>query len=157
MKVAPKRKSKTTSASFTSLAIAPREAGKPGRPKRPPRPLSTKRSIAVQRHMRDVKLACPWLEVADLPLIKRFAELQVIIGRLYFEIHLNGAFDNKRQPRFVLDTYRRMVLAQAAIARELGLSPLARKQLSLAAQGDDLAAALAKRVSSESDSGADMQ
>ena len=101
--------------------------------------------------MRDVKLACPWLEVADLPFVKRFSELQVIIGRLYFEIHLNGAFDNKRQPRFVLDTYRRMVLAQAAIARELGMSPLARKQLSLAAQTDDLAAAMAKRVSSDSD------
>ncbi len=105
--------------------------------------------------MRDVKLAAPWLEIADLPLIKRFAELQVIIGRLYFEIHLNGAFDNKRQPRFVLDTYRRMILAQAAIARELGLSPLARKQLSLAAQGDDLAAAMAKRVGN--DNAADAQ
>jgi phage terminase small subunit len=70
----------------------------------------------------------------------------VLIANLYFEIHANGAFDSKRQPRFVLDTYRRMVLAQAAVARELGLSPLARKQLALAAQTDDLAAAMARRV-----------
>jgi hypothetical protein len=124
--------------------LVPRTAGKPGRPRRSP--LKTKRSIAVMRYMRDIKLAAPWLEPCDAPLVRRFAELQVLIANLYFAIHANGAFDSKRQPRFVLDTYRRMVLAQAAVARELGLSPLARKQLALAAQTDDLAAAMARRV-----------
>lgn len=141
MKVAPKPKSKAV------FPLVPRTAGKAGRPRKSP--LKTKRSIAVMRYTRDIKLAAPWLEPCDAPLVRRFAELQVLIANLYFEIHSGGAFDNKRQPRFVLETYRRMVLAQAAIARELGLSPLARRQLALAAQGDDLAAAMARRVSGD--------
>jgi hypothetical protein len=101
--------------------------------------------------MRDVRAVAPWLEVADSAMVRRLSELSLLAGRLFFEIQINGAFDDQRQPRFVLDTYRRMVLAQTALARELGLSPLARKQLSLAAQTDDLAAALAKRVQSDGD------
>ena len=146
MRVAPKRKSKTTRAEFAALAVIPREAGKAGRPKGPMRPLSTRRSIAVQRVMRDVRLAAPHLEVADSVMVKRFAELTILSNALFFEISLHGILDSKRQPRLVLDAYRRLVLAQTRIASELGLTPLARKQLSQAQQGDDLAAAMAKRV-----------
>jgi len=121
-----------------------------GRPKKSP--FVTKRSIAVQRYLRDLKLAAPWLELADMPLARRFCELQVLIAALFFEIRSNGMFDTKKQPRFVLETYRRAVLAQAAVARELGLSPLSRRQLALSATGEDLAALLAaKPVARETD------
>ncbi len=125
---------------------APRDPGA-GRP--PKSPLRTKRGIAVQRYMRDIKEAAPWLEVADVPLVRRFCEMQVAIAALYFEIHSHGIFDSNRQPRFVLETYRRMVLAQTAVARELGLTPLARRQLALSASADDLAAALAQQADDE--------
>lgn len=155
MKVAPKKKSKTTSADFaqnaagfTSLAVIKRESGKAGASAGTPRLSRNKRSIAVQRRVRDIKLACPWLEIADMPLVKRLAESSVIADRLYWEIHLNGAFDSKRQPRYVLETYSRFVKTITSLCTALGMSPVSRKQLALGAPTDDLAAALAKRVSS---------
>lgn len=146
MQVKPKPKSKT----IFPLAIVPREAGKAGRPRKSMK-FKTKRSIAVMRYTRDVRLAAPWLEIADSAMVRRFAELQVVIANLFSEMRDNGLFDSKKAPRLVIDTWRRCVQTQAAIARELGLSPLARKQLSLAAQTDDLAAQMAKRVSSAGD------
>lgn len=128
------------------LAIIPREAGKAGRPRKSK--FKTKRSIAVMRYTRLVMLAAPWLEASDGAMVRRFAELQVIIANLFSEMRENGLFDKAKQPRLVIDTWRRCVQTQTAIAKELGLSPLARKSLTLQAQGDDLAAQMAKRVSS---------
>lgn len=139
MKVAPKSKA--------VFPLVPRVAGKAGRPRKTK--FKTKRSIAVMRYSRDVRLAAPWLEAADSAMVRRFAELQVVIANLFSEMRENGLFDSKKQPRFVIETWRRCVQTQAVIARELGLSPLARKQLALAAQGDDLAAAMARRVSGD--------
>jgi phage terminase small subunit len=129
------------------LAIIPRETGKAGRP--PKSKFKTKRSIAVMRYTRLVMLAAPWLDAADSAMVRRFSELQVVIANLFSEMRENGLFDKAKQPRLVIDTWRRCVQTQAAIAKELGLSPLARKQLALAAQTDDLAAAMAKRVGND--------
>jgi len=146
MKTATKLKEKPKSADETALAIVPREPGKAGRPKGSMRPLSTRRSIAVQRITRDVLAAAPWIARSDLSMVRRYAEMQILIQALYYEIHQHGMLLKNRQPRIILDTYRRMVQTQARLADSLGLSPLARKQLAQSAQGDDLAAAMAKRV-----------
>ena len=90
--------------------------------------------------------AAPWIARSDLSMVRRYAEMQILIQSLYYEIHVHGMLLKNRQPRIILDTYRRMVQTQARLADSLGLSPLARKQLAQAAQGDDLAAAMAKRV-----------
>jgi phage terminase small subunit len=146
MKTAAKSKTKTMTADETALAVIPREAGKAGRPKGKMRPLSTRRSIAVQRITRDCLAAAPWIARSDLSMVRRYAEMQILIQALYYEIHMHGILLKNREPRLILDTYRRMVQTQARLADSLGLSPLARKQLAQAAQGDDLAAAMAKRV-----------
>lgn len=117
MRVTPKPKSKTV----FPLATVLREAGKAGRPRKSK--FKTKRSIAVMRYTRLVLLAAPWLEAADSALVRRFAELQVVIANLFSEMRENGLFDKSKQPRLVIDTWRRCVQTQATIAKELGLSP----------------------------------
>jgi hypothetical protein len=146
MKKAAKSKTKPQNPNATALAVIPREAGKAGRPKVTMKPLSTRRSIAVGRITRDVLAAAPWIARSDLSMVRRYAEMQILIQSLYYELHVHGILLRNREPRTIVDTYRRMVQTQARLADSLGLSPLARKQLAQAAQGDDLAAAMAKRV-----------
>jgi hypothetical protein len=134
-----------------ALALLPRAPRQPGAGRPRKTSLKTKRSIAVQRHLHDLKLVAPWLELADMPLARRFCELQVLASAVYFELHSSGAFDSKRQPGFAIETFRRLVLAQIALGVQLGLSPMARRALALNSQRDDLASALARSVDETED------
>lgn len=115
---------------------------------RPQRSLRKLRDPSVTRYTCRLKQAAPWLQDSDLPLVRRWAELQTIISHVYAELKEHGFLDTERTPRPLIETYRRLVLAQTTIAAQLGLSPLARRQLALSSERDDIASLLAKSVDS---------
>jgi hypothetical protein len=107
-----------------------RQGGKPGRPmpKKHGAFVKTAKGLAlrdrgVQRAAVDVRRACPWLKEQHLPLLRRYCELNRRATRINAYLNLIGDIDHEGNPRPLLDMHRRLALAQASIAAQLGLTP----------------------------------
>jgi hypothetical protein len=50
------------------------------------------RDEKVKRLLHKLRTACPWLEVSDVPIARRFCELEVLLGQIYAAIREKGVF-----------------------------------------------------------------
>lgn len=81
------------------------------------------RDRGVQRKAVEIRDACPWLKEQHLPLLRRYCELNRRATRINAYLNLIGDIDHQGNPRPLLDMHRRLALAQATIAAQLGLTP----------------------------------
>lgn len=103
------------------------------------------RDKKVERLARKVRTVMPWLEPADWPIVRAWAEFEYLAGQVYAALRSYGAVNPHGEARRLLDDYRKLRLAQAIFARELGMTPASRMAIK-AISGRaplDLAAAMA--------------
>jgi hypothetical protein len=106
------------------------------------------RDRKVQRLVRAMRVAMPWLEEADIPTCRAWAQLEILSDIAYAMLTRIGIISNNIacEPRRLLTDFRQLRQAQLAYARELGMTPAAR--MAIKANGTraplDLAAAMAK-------------
>jgi hypothetical protein len=80
----------------------------------------------VRNIVRRLRMLCPWIEASDIHLTRRFCELELLSSRAYQALRNGELLNDKGESRRLLSDYRQLVMAQTAVARELGLSPAAR-------------------------------
>jgi hypothetical protein len=84
------------------------------------------RDKRVERLARKVRNAMPWLEPADFPAVRAWAELEYLSGQVYATLRAMGVINRDSEPRRLLSEFRQLRQAQLAFARELGMTPAAR-------------------------------
>ena len=103
------------------------------------------RDRKVSRLVRKMRTVMPWLEPADLPAARAWAELEYLAGQVYAVLRIGSVVNAKGEGKRLLDDYRKLRQAQLQFSRELGLTPAAR--MAIKANGTraafDLAAQLA--------------
>jgi hypothetical protein len=103
------------------------------------------RDKKVERLVRKMRTAMYWLESADLPACRAWAELEYLSGQVYAVLRAMGVQNSQGESRRLLDDYRKLRQTQAVYARELGMTPAAR--MAIKATGTraafDLTAAMA--------------
>ena len=112
-----------------------------------------RRDQKVRRLTTRVKAALPWLEPGDTPAVRAWSELELLASAAFAELRDEGMLTLDGNPKALLDTFRKLRLAQLQFERELGMTPAAR--MSIKANGTraalDLAAQLATAPCDESD------
>jgi hypothetical protein len=81
-----------------------------------------------------MRAAMPWLEDADVPACRSWAELEIIGASLFTGIMKEGATIGSKKDadvgaRRLVEDHRKNQLAKLALERELGMTPLARSTL----------------------------
>jgi hypothetical protein len=103
------------------------------------------RDKKVERLARKVRQEVPWLEPADWPAVRAWAEMEYLCGQVYAALRVVGVLNQQGEARRLLHDYRQMRQAQAVYAAALGMTPAAR--MAIKASGTraalDLAAAMA--------------
>jgi hypothetical protein len=84
------------------------------------------RDRKVTRLAVKVRAIMPWLEAVDGPTVRVWCELEYLSGQVYAALRSYGAVNPNGEARRLLDDYRKLRLAQAVFARELGMTPAAR-------------------------------
>jgi len=112
------------------------------------------RDKKVERLVRKMRLAMPWLEPCDLPACRAWAEMEYLCGQVYAVLASSGVFtpSGEEHPKIttrrLLDDYRKLRQTQAVFARELGMTPAA--LMAIKASGTraafDLASAMVEHV-----------
>jgi hypothetical protein len=87
-----------------------------------------KRDQAVRRITRKARVALPWLENADMPAIRAWAELEVLSRRAYDSLQ-GGILNAAGEPKSMLDVYQRLRKTQLAFEKELGMTPKSRAEI----------------------------
>jgi hypothetical protein len=110
--------------------------------------VALKRGVAVRgrrvyRLLGRMRTLCPWLAESDGPACRAWAEMEISAAVIYGRLRYEGAVTSAGEPRRLLGEYRSIRAAQLSIARELGLTPAARKTLASTGKGFDLAAEFA--------------
>jgi hypothetical protein len=107
------------------------------------------RARRVGRLVRRMRVAMPWLQDSDIPTCKGWAELE-ILGATIFAALMTGLSNDKGEPRALIDKHRSIRAVQLQYARELGMTPAARKALIDRGKGGfDLVGALAENADEE--------
>src|SRR5229473_1020728 len=103
------------------------------------------RDKKVERLVRKMRMAMPWLEPSDMPACRAWAEMEYLAGQVYAVLRA-GIFNQKGETRRLLDDYRKLRQTQIVLSRELGMTPAARMALKAnwTHAALDLAAALAE-------------
>lgn len=96
------------------------------------------RDRRVQRLVRKMTVAMPWLEPTDIPACRAWAEFEVLAGQVYAALRAMGVVNAKGEGRRLLHDYRLLRQAQAIFARELGLTPAARMALKTSGHGAEI-------------------
>jgi len=107
------------------------------------------RDRAVQRLVRRMRLAMPWLEEADYPAMRAWAEMELLAARVYAELKAGGFMNGKGEARRLLDDYRRLRGTQIVLSRELGMTPAARMAIKATGRKADFDLAAAMAVDAE--------
>jgi phage terminase small subunit len=90
----------------------------------------TIRDRQIWRIVRGLQLANPHLDDRSfLAVLRSYARLSLLIERGYTHLKERGIVNARGELRDSVDTVRRLMLTQAALARELGLTPAARAGL----------------------------
>jgi hypothetical protein len=71
----------------------------------------------------------PWLTDADRPAVRRWAQLEYLAEQLYLELREHGVLTPEREPRRLLDDFRKMAAVQLSYSTALGMVPSARRSL----------------------------
>ncbi|WP_333647419.1 hypothetical protein [Candidatus Binatus sp.] len=87
------------------------------------------RDKKVERLARKVRDALPWLEPADFPAVRTWAEMEYLAGQVYAALRAGSVINVKGEARRLLHDYRQMRIAQASIAASLGMTPASRMAL----------------------------
>ena len=72
----------------------------------------------------------PWIDDADVPALRAWAELEIIGAGLFADITARGTLNDEGEPRRAVDDLRRIRQTQLVYSRELGLTPKSRAELS---------------------------
>jgi hypothetical protein len=99
------------------------------------------RDRKVQRLVRAMRLAMPWLEPSDIPACRSWAQLEILSDRAFAILNSVGLVNRSGEPLRLLTDFRQLRLAQLAYERELGMTPASRQALRTA--GDNAAFDLA--------------
>jgi hypothetical protein len=109
----------------------------------------TRGVVALMQRMRTI---APWLQDSDLPVLRGFAELEYLARRVFTLLREEGLLNDKRDAKRLLSEYRSLRTAQAGIAAQLGLTPVARRELtSKQADGFDFAIEMTEVLDAERD------
>jgi hypothetical protein len=84
------------------------------------------RDRSVQRIVAKMRELCPWIEMQDLPLLRRWAEIELHASRIHAFLKLIGEVNNQGDPRRLINELRMLAQTQASIGAQLGLSPASR-------------------------------
>ena len=85
------------------------------------------RDRSVQRIVGQMRAECSWIRSCDLPLLRRWAELEIHATRLHAFLKIIGEVNSTTgEPRRLMDELRKVALAQAAIGAQLRFSPASR-------------------------------
>lgn len=112
------------------------------------RPSRARRDQQIRRAVSRLRTFVPALDRPEyLPLLRSYARITLLIERSYELLRDGSLVDENGELRASLDTIRRLMSTQAALGRELGLSPSAAR--SVIRQPKDLAAAFAEAEDGE--------
>jgi hypothetical protein len=103
------------------------------------------RDRKVQRLVRKMLNVMDWLEPADEPACRAWAQLEILADSAFIILQTIGIIDRAGNPKRLLTDFRQLRQAQLAYERELGMTPQARMQLQ--ANGTRAALDLAESVS----------
>ncbi len=93
------------------------------------------RDRSVQRIVAKMCALCPWIEGPDLPLLRRWCELELHASYVHAALRKFGILNREGEARRLLDEHRKLSLAQLAIGAELGLNPRARAEMQSVSRG----------------------
>jgi phage terminase small subunit len=89
----------------------------------------------VRRALAHLRKLAPWLQPSDLPVARSFCEIEIMAKDMFADIRANGRVYTDEQgnvrSRGIVAEYRNMKRVSLAFARDLGLTPVARKQFKL--------------------------
>jgi phage terminase small subunit len=85
------------------------------------------RGRKVARLVRRLRIVAPWIEAPDIPAAKAYCELELLGAQVFTALMQAGIINSESEPRRLLDAHRQIRQAQLAYARELGLTPAARR------------------------------
>jgi hypothetical protein len=89
-----------------------------------------RRTRGINALMQKLRTIAPWLQDTDLPVLRGFAELEWLARRVFALLKDEGILSPKtNDAKKLLSEYRSLRTAQAALASQLGLTPVARKAL----------------------------
>jgi hypothetical protein len=105
------------------------------------------RDERVRRLVRKMREAMPWLEDADVPMMRAWAELETLAVRAHAELRDRKSLVGVGTEGVVrlVDDYRKLRAAQLLYSRELAMSPASRAIVKVAGKSQpyDLVAQLA--------------
>jgi hypothetical protein len=109
------------------------------------------RDRKVQKLVRSMRIAMPWIEDSDLPACRAWAQLEILADTTFAVLRQIFIINKEGEPRRLLTDFRQLRQTQLAYERELGMTPAARATIQ--ANGTraalDLAAALANTEDAE--------
>jgi phage terminase small subunit len=89
----------------------------------------------VRRALAHLRKIAPWLKPSDLPAARSYCEIEIMCKDMFADIRANGSmcssYEGDPKARSVIAEYRNLKRVSLAYARELGLTPVARKQFKL--------------------------
>jgi len=89
-----------------------------------------RRDQRVRRKRTEIEKAHPHLSLPrNRSTVRRWAELNVIANGIFEKLSAIGLLDEHGQPRALIDIYRRIVLAQVHLERELLLTEKSRHEM----------------------------
>lgn len=100
------------------------------------------RDRKVSRLVAKVRDAMPWLEDSDEPTLRGWCQLEVLGTAAFAELRARGLLNAQGEPKRLLTDLRQLRQTQLAYARELGLTPAARKALTTSQKADDVTGGL---------------
>jgi phage terminase small subunit len=84
------------------------------------------RDLTIRRLTLKMRARMPWLEDADLPVCRAWAELEVLSTRVYAELREHGLLNGTGEARKLVDIYRTLRQTQLHFATQLGMTPQSR-------------------------------
>lgn len=87
------------------------------------------RDAAVKRIVSRLRLASPWIQPTDGPMLRAFAQLERLALETYEHLRQEGLVRPDGTPHFMLDKYIQLRRAQTGLANALGLSSRSRIEI----------------------------
>ncbi len=83
----------------------------------------------VRRLVRKMQAVMPWLDPADDPACRAWAELEILGAYAFADLVEQGLTNKEGDPRRLLGEFRMMRQTQLAYERDLGMTPASRMAL----------------------------
>lgn len=105
------------------------------------------RDRKVTRLVRKMRAALPALQDCDMPACRAWAQFEYLAEQVYAILRTGAVVNAKGEGKRLLDDYRKLRQAQLLFARELGLTPAARRAIRMGKNDEpiDIAALMAAK------------